>query len=207
MSRWYDLITGESEKKFTEAGLQLLYAQEGETILEIGYGTGWSMITLAQAVGASGKVYGLDLSEGMYRITSQRVVNAGLSERVVLKCGDAAKLPFENDFFDAVFISFTLELFDTPEIPTVLYECRRVLHSGGRIGVVSMAKKANPSMIVRLYEWAHEKIPNYVDCRPIYTSLAMQQANFEIIATKEMIMWGLPVDIVLAQKSKIQDRS
>jgi ubiquinone/menaquinone biosynthesis C-methylase UbiE len=200
MSRWYDLIAGDSEKKFTDAGLQLLHAQNGESILEIGYGTGWSIIALAKAVGESGKVYGLDLSEGMYRITSQRVANAGLSERVVLNCDDAVKLPFETDFFDAVFMSFTLELFDTPEIPTVLYECRRVLHNGGRISVVSMAKKANPSLIVRLYEWAHEKIPNYVDCRPIYASLALQQAGFEIITAKEMIMWGLPVDLVLAQK-------
>ena len=203
MSRWYDLIAGESEKKFTDAGLQLLNAQKGETILEIGYGTGWSMLTLAKAVGESGKVYGLDLSEGMYRITSQRLADAGLTERVVLNCGDAANLPFENDFFDAVFISFTLELFDTPEIPTVLYECHRVLHKGGRIGIVSMAKKANPSLIVRLYEWAHEKIPNYIDCRPIYTSLSVQQAGFEIIKTKEMMMWGLPVDLVLAQKPSI----
>lgn len=196
MSRWYDLIAGTSEWKFVKAGLHLLEAKEGEAILEIGFGTGKAILALAEAVRDGGRVYGIDLSEGMHRIASERVRAAGLSDRVELRCGDGAELPYEDHSFDAVFTSFTLELFDTPEIPIVLQQCKRVLHRDGRLVVVSMAKKVESSLAVRLYEWAHEKIPNYVDCRPIFVSGSMSDAGLDIIECIELKMWGLPVDVV-----------
>jgi demethylmenaquinone methyltransferase/2-methoxy-6-polyprenyl-1,4-benzoquinol methylase len=201
MSRWYDLIAGTSEWKFVKIGLDLLKATEGEAVLDIGYGTGKSVLAIAQSVGKTGRVYGLDLSEGMQRIASDRIDNAGLSERVDLRCGDAVKLPFEDDFFDAVFTSFTLELFDIPEIPIVLQECNRVLRSGDRIVIVSMSKKRDEGIAVRLYEWAHEKFPNYVDCRPIYVTESLSEAGFQVSEKIEMKMWRLPVDAVLAKKA------
>ena len=201
MSKWYDLIAGTSEWKFVKMGLDQLKATKGEAVLDIGYGTGKSVLAIAQSVGKTGHVYGLDLSEGMHRIACERIDKAGLSERVDLRCGDALKLPFEENFFDAVFSSFTLELFDIPEIPIVLQECHRVLRSGKRIVVVSMSKKSKESVAVRLYEWAHEKLPNYVDCRPIFVTESLSEAGFQVSEKKEMKMWGLPVDVVLANKA------
>jgi ubiquinone/menaquinone biosynthesis C-methylase UbiE len=200
MSRWYDLIAGTSEWKFVKIGLDLLKATDGEVVLDVGHGTGKSVLALARSVGETGHVYGLDLSEGMQRIARDRVEKAELSERVDLRCGDAVKLPFEDGTFDAVFTSFTLELFDTPEIPIVLQECNRVLLSVGRVVVVSMSKKSEESIAVRLYEWAHEKLPNYVDCRPIYVTESLSEAGFEVSEKVEIKMWGLPVDAVLARK-------
>lgn len=196
MSRWYDLLAGTSEWKFVKVGLNLLGAKEGENILEIGFGTGKAILALADAVGDGGRVYGIDLSEGMHRIASERVRAAGLSDRVELRCGDGVELPYEDHCFNAVFTSFTLDLFDTPEIPIVLQECKRVLHRDGRLVVVSMAKKEESSLAIRLYDWAHEKIPNYVDCRPIFVSGSLSDAGFDIVERVEMKMWGLPVDAV-----------
>lgn len=200
MSRWYDMIASTSEWKFVKVGLDLLDVTEGEIVLDIGYGTGKSVVTLAQAVGEAGRIFGIDISEGMYRIARNRVREAGYLERVDLRCGDAAKLPFNDDSFDSIFSSFTLELFDTPEIPVVLQECQRVLRTLGRIVVVSMSKKSEDSLAVKLYEWAHERIPNYVDCRPIYVAKVMAEAGFHIVEKIEMKMWGLPVDAILGEK-------
>ncbi len=64
-----------------------------------------------------------------------------------------------------------------------------------------MSKKSQEGIAVRLYEWAHEKLPKYVDCRPIYVTASLSKAGFQMSEKKEMKMWGLPVDAVLAKKA------
>jgi ubiquinone/menaquinone biosynthesis C-methylase UbiE len=170
ISRWYDAIEGIWTRKSTDAGLQKLGAAEGERVLEIGFGTGHSVLALARSVGESGKVYGIDISPRMQESTLARVARSGHAERVELVLGDAAHLPFEEEFFDAVFMSFVLELFDTPDIPKVLSECSRVLKKGGRICVVSLSRSGGTKPMRGLYEWGHRKFPRLLDCRPIFLS-------------------------------------
>jgi demethylmenaquinone methyltransferase/2-methoxy-6-polyprenyl-1,4-benzoquinol methylase len=201
LSKWYDILAGPSEKKFRDIGLGMLHAKTGETILEIGAGTGYSTNIIADAVGENGKVFGIDISPGMINVTKKRLEKAGLLNRVELICGDAVKLPFNSSFFDAVFTSFTLELFDTPEIPLVLSESNRVLKENGRLIIVSMSKKGNAGVMMKLYEWLHEKIPKYVDCRPIYLQEMIESIPFEIIEVIEKKMWGLPIEIVSSKKN------
>jgi ubiquinone/menaquinone biosynthesis C-methylase UbiE len=202
LSRWYDMISGNTEKKYRDWGLEKLSAQPGEKILEIGFGTGHCLVSLAKAVGQNGRVIGLDISDGMLAIARERLQKEGLGERVELHLGDAATLGSINaGTLDGVFMSFTLELFDNPEIPRVLQECQRVLKPGGRLAVVSMTKTDPPGVAVRLYEWFHEYMPNYADCRPIFARQAMEQSGFKIENVSLSSMWGLPVEIVLGSKT------
>ena len=201
LSRWYDMIAGSTEKKYRDWGLENLSAQPGEAILEIGFGTGHCLVALAKAVGSSGGVIGLDISDGMLSLAQKRLQEEGLNDRVDLRLGDAAKLDFiQAGSLDGVFMSFTLELFDNPEIPRVLQECHRALKRGGRIAVVSMTKTDPPGMAVRMYEWFHEHMPDYADCRPIFARHALEQSGFQIQDVRISSMWGLPVEIVLGKK-------
>jgi demethylmenaquinone methyltransferase/2-methoxy-6-polyprenyl-1,4-benzoquinol methylase len=137
----------------------------------------------------------------MLAIAQARLQKEGLSERVDLQLGDAANLGFlQSVSLDGVFMSFTLELFDNPEIPRVLHECHRILKHGGRLAVVSMTKTDPPGMAVRMYEWFHEHMPDYADCRPIFARQALEQAGFVVQDVSVSSMWGLPVEIVLGVK-------
>ena len=200
ISRFYDCFAGVFEKKYRDEALKRLGVKRGETVLEIGFGTGHCLRQMAESVGENGKVYGIDISSGMLEVSKQRLEKAGLLNRVELQCGDALNLPYEDSKFDAVFMSFTLELFDTPEIPKVLDEIKRVLKPGGRIGIVSMSKEDGDSGLMKLYEWMHEKLPQYVDCRPIYVEQSLKAAGFKIAYKEKVKLFGLPGEIVIGIK-------
>ena len=200
LSRFYDLLAGRAERRAQELGLEKLNAQPGETVLELGSGTGRALVALAQAVGPSGRVYGVDLSQGMLAVAKARLAKAGLENRVTLIRGDARSLPVSDDSCSAVFMSLLLELFPEQEIPIVLAQCRRVLRSGGRISIVAMAQSARLGMMLRLYQWAHRRWPGVIDCRPIRVQEDLARAGFEILDVGRMTMYGLPVEIVLARR-------
>jgi ubiquinone/menaquinone biosynthesis C-methylase UbiE len=157
------------------------------------------LTALAKAVSPNGMIFGLDLSDRMVRQAKKNLDKSGLLERARLRCGDAAKLPYAAGSIDGVFMSFTLELFDTPEIPKVLSECKRVLRDGGRIVVVGMSKEGDREPLIGVFEWAHKHFPNFIDCRPIYVRQALKNAGFEIKNTQKRHMW-IPVEIVLGAK-------
>ena len=200
MSRSYDLFAGAFEKRLRDLALERLGIAIGEAVLEIGFGTGHSLQQIAEAVGDEGRVCGVDLSAGMLEVSQRRLAQAGMSDRVELHCGDATHLPYADETLDAVFMSFTLELFDTPEIPVVLGEIKRVLKPGGRLGVVSLSRGDGTPLILQLYEWLHRRLPQVIDCRPIYVERALLEAGFRIGHTEIENLWGVPARIVVSDK-------
>ncbi|MCA8996159.1 MAG: methyltransferase domain-containing protein [Planctomycetaceae bacterium] len=200
ISHVYDLIADGGEHLAREKGLQALNAQRGESVLEIGYGTGHSLVQLANAVGVQGHVAGIDISPGMRDVTHKRLADAGLQDQVELRVGAVPPLPFADESFDAVTMSFTLELFPMETIPKVLLECRRVLKSGGRLGIVSMATVADgdtESPLERTYIWMHSHFPHIVDCRPIPLEKLMRQAGFQLSSLERIDLFTMPVAIVV----------
>jgi len=201
ISRFYHYLAGAFERKYVEMALERLSVQEGETVLEIGFGSGHCLKQIAQSVGIKGKVCGIDISSGMLEVAKRRLERAQLADRVELYCRDAANLPYDDSTFDSVFMSFTLELFDTPEIPQVLEEAKRVLKPTGRLAVVGMSKENGGSILLRLYEWAHKKWPKYIDCRPIYVERSLTDAGYKIQSKQKVRLIGLPGEIVLTTKA------
>ena len=200
IAKVYDLLSEEAEKPMREAGLGKLAPQPGETILEVGFGTGHCLMQIAKAVGIRGSVLGIDISDQMLVKAKELLVNAGLSDRVEITRGDAEQLPYEAISVDGIFFSFTLELFDTPALPKVLAECKRVLRPGGRIVVVAVSREGEHGVMLSLYEWTHKHFPNLMDCRPIYVRRALESAGFTINDAEVKSMW-VPVEIVLGVKT------
>jgi demethylmenaquinone methyltransferase/2-methoxy-6-polyprenyl-1,4-benzoquinol methylase len=127
----------------------------------------------------------------MISVADARVRSAGLRQ-VRLTIGDARALCFRSLFFDAAFMSFTLELFDST-MAQVLGEIRRVLRPGGRVGIVAMAETGQTNAMIDLYEWLHRHWPHFVDCRPIDVEGALQAAGFHTSTVHTTAIWNLPV--------------
>lgn len=195
IARVYDLLAEHSEEPIRRVGLEMLDAQPGQKILEIGFGTGRCLVDLARSAGPAGAVFGMDLSEKMLEIAEKRICEEGLDKRVRLFCGDALHLPCPSEILDGIFMSFTLELFDTPEIPQVLAECSRVLKQGGCLVVVAMSRVRAHGAMTEVFEWTHRHFPNYLDCRPILVRQALEDARFEIRDSKLVKRW-VDVEIV-----------
>jgi demethylmenaquinone methyltransferase/2-methoxy-6-polyprenyl-1,4-benzoquinol methylase len=75
-----------------------------------------------------------------------------------------------------------------------------VLKVGGRLCIVAMSRQGKERLMVKLYEWAHRRMPSYVDCRPIHVREAIEQAGFQVDEVINNSIWGLPVEIVKALK-------
>lgn len=200
LSRWYDYLEAPFEKKWRKRALGKLPVKTGDQVLEVGFGTGEVLLKIAEKVGNTGMAVGIDLSDKMITVTKEKLKKRNLSERTKLYCGDAVRLPFADDHFDNIYMSFTLELFDTPEIPLVLKECRRVLKAGGNLSLVSLSKTGKKGLMRKLYSLVHRKFPVAIDCRPIYVRSSVEQAGFQIIEAIRGTMWGLPVELVLGKK-------
>lgn len=200
ISHSYDMIADSNEHVAREKGLTALAIQEGESVLEIGYGTGHSLVALAEAVGAAGKVSGVDISDGMKTVSEKRVAEAGLADRVELMVANTPPLPFAEGSFDVVSMSFTLELFPLETIPAVLSEIKRVLKPGGRLGVVCMAlpkEGEKNSFLEKTYKWMHQHFPHIVDCQPINATGLLQDAGFSLQVDDTMEIWTMPVSVLV----------
>ena len=202
ISHAYDMIADSNEHTAREAGLKMLEVQAGETVLEVGYGTGHSLVQLATAAGETGRVVGVDISDGMKTVSEKTVAAGGVADRVQLDVGEVPPLSYEDGMFDAVSMSFTLELFPLEIIPEVLNEVRRVLKPGGRFATVSMAttlEGQSDSMLEKTYKWMHQHFPHIVDCQPIDVVGLLESSGFEIAERQEIEIWTMPVRAVVAK--------
>ena len=199
LSKWYDRF-GSSEWPHIAEGLRVLDVQPGERVLEVGFGTGRSLIELAHATGSTGHVFGIDLSPGMMAVAQKKVRAEIPADSVALTGGSSVHLPFATASFDAVFSAFMLDLIDTPDIPLVLGEMQRVLKPGGRVGLVSMSKACAGNVVVKVYERFHRWLPKLIDCRPIYLQSSVESAGLHCEMHQTRSMWGIPVEIAVATK-------
>jgi demethylmenaquinone methyltransferase/2-methoxy-6-polyprenyl-1,4-benzoquinol methylase len=199
----YDWLADANEGPARRAGVEALAVRPGERVLELGFGTGNEVLELVRLVGPTGAVAGIDVSPGMLGVAREKLAADPPAAAVELRVGDARRLPFADESFDAVYTSFTLELFPAEDIPIVLAEVRRVLRDGGRVGVVSMAEVRagdHPSALERGYVWMHRHFPHIVDCRPIDVAGVLTAAGFTLVSRQDLEIWTMPVGVVVARK-------
>jgi demethylmenaquinone methyltransferase / 2-methoxy-6-polyprenyl-1,4-benzoquinol methylase len=113
--------------KWRKKVLQLVSAKNPETILDIATGTGDLAILMAKT--SAKKIVGLDLSSGMLEVGKVKINDKNLSDKIEMVLGDSENIPYPNDSFDAITVSFGIRNFETLE--KGLAEIRRVLKPKG----------------------------------------------------------------------------
>jgi ubiquinone/menaquinone biosynthesis C-methylase UbiE len=103
--------------------------KKGEIVLDLGCGAGLDLYFYAKAVGANGKVYGLDISEDMVNKAMNNMRKAEINN-VEIKQGHSDNIPFPDNFFDVVASNGIYNL--SPDKAKVMCEVFRVLKPGGR---------------------------------------------------------------------------
>lgn len=196
LSRWYDLLSGSHEQRIRARALELLAVQPGEHVLEVGAGSGQALPNLLRSAEPGGTVTGVDISMGM--LAQAKRICAG---NIGLIQSDAANLPLATASQAAILACFTLEIFPASEIPAVLAEWMRVLAPGGRLCVAAMSASRRPNTMERLYTWSARVMPDVVDCHPVDAAALLQQGSFSILRAERVAIWGLPVQIVLAEQA------
>ena len=142
-------------------------------------------------------VLGVDVSFGMLHKAMKKRDDVQ-APGVELVQGDAFRLPLATSSVDAVLLSFTLELFPENDIPAVLHELERVCVPGGVVVVIAMAVSTRRTFLTRLYQWLHDRYPDWIDCRPINLMRWLPAGRYELMDRQRHSIAGLPVDVVTA---------
>ncbi|QSG08536.1 class I SAM-dependent methyltransferase [Halapricum desulfuricans] len=136
LAEWYDpLATAPVVRGWRAMAADELSLSPGDTVVEMGCGTGANLPYLRERVGPGGRVVGVDLTPGMLEQAGKRIERAGWTNVSVCR-GDAARPPVSEA--DAVLGSFVVGLFDEPA--TVVDRWLDVLRPGGRIVILEATR-------------------------------------------------------------------
>jgi SAM-dependent methyltransferase len=109
---------------------EILQPCPGERTLEIGPGTGYYTLPLAEWIGPDGRLDILDIQQDMLDDTMRRAHDNGL-ENVTPACADAQRLPYPDETFDAIVL--VTALGEIPDQDAAWREMARVLKPAGRV--------------------------------------------------------------------------
>jgi len=124
------------DKRWRKKAIRLLRDQQPRQILDVATGTGDFAI---EALSLNpDRVTGVDISEGMLAVGRRKMRDRGLDNRIVLQTGDSEKLPFEDNFFDAVIVAFGVRNFEN--LTAGLKEMLRVVKPGGTVVILEFSK-------------------------------------------------------------------
>tara|TARA_B100001741_G_scaffold279771_1_gene252581 strand:+ start:1022 stop:1750 length:729 start_codon:yes stop_codon:yes gene_type:complete len=113
-----------------------LTKQAPKNILDVATGTGDLAIAMLKAT--PDKITGIDISNGMLEIGRKKIKEKGLEHKISLQQADSENLPFEDNDFDAVCVSFGARNFENLE--KGLSEMFRVLKPGGKLYILEFSQ-------------------------------------------------------------------
>jgi ubiquinone/menaquinone biosynthesis C-methylase UbiE len=181
------LLTRGREPAFRERIISLARLEPGNSVLDIGCGTGTLAIAVTRHVGPTGEVRGIDPSPQMIARARRKAAKAGA--HVAFELAVAEQLPFPDGRFDVVLSTLMLHHLPRKTRQQCATEIRRVLKPGGRVLAVDFGRAQQQGLLASLHRHGHVTVEDIVGL--------FGKARLGAVCTGPMGMWGL--QFVLAE--------
>ncbi len=157
VSKELERYAGITHQEVLDHLLQLAQLQNGDSVLDVGTGTGWLAIRCALKM-EEGQIIGVDITSEMLAQAALNAEKVGVRERVQFALASAMSLPYPDNEFDVMLTSLALH---HTTVSHSLDELVRVLKPGGRIAIADMAappawRSAPISWLMLLLLWAYK---------------------------------------------------
>jgi ubiquinone/menaquinone biosynthesis C-methylase UbiE len=166
------LLTFGREQALRQKLVRLARLKPGESVLDVGCGTGTLAIAAKRQVGPEGSVAGLDASPEMIARAAKKAKKAGIE--VTFQEGPAQALPFPEAQFDVVLMTVMLHHLPRKVRQVATGEARRVLKPGGRVLAVEFGASREKKGIL-------DHLHRHGQISPRDTIALLSEAGFSIL--------------------------
>jgi ubiquinone/menaquinone biosynthesis C-methylase UbiE len=135
-------ITLGRERLLRETTVSLAQIKPGDSVLEVGCGTGTLTLAAKKQAGPTGEVFGIDLIPGMIEASQRKA--AAANEEITFQEGSVSAIPFAENTFDVVMCSFMIFHMSDETRSKGIQEIFRVLKPNGRLFVLDLALPQQP---------------------------------------------------------------
>ncbi|HTU16211.1 MAG TPA: bifunctional demethylmenaquinone methyltransferase/2-methoxy-6-polyprenyl-1,4-benzoquinol methylase UbiE [Solirubrobacterales bacterium] len=154
--RMNSVMTAGLDQTWRERAADRVRLEPGQKALDLCCGTGDLALALAERVGSEGSVTGADFSRPMLELAGKKAAAEG-ADQVIFEWADALDLPYEDESFDAVTISFGAR--NLADLPKGLSEMHRVLKPGGRLAILEITQPRRQPLATFFGIWFDRVVP------------------------------------------------
>jgi ubiquinone/menaquinone biosynthesis C-methylase UbiE len=195
----YDFWARLAESKARARCLELAAIQDGESVLEVGVGTGIAFEEILR-LNPTGRNEGIDLTEEMLEHAKAKANRTGI-KNYRLRVGDAYDLDYADDAFDVVVNNYMFDLLPEEDFPKVLAEFKRVLRPGGRLTMANMT--VGRRWFDSLWAVIYRVSPSWLGgCRGIYILPYIELAGFQDTRREFVSQMTFPSEVIYGIKPK-----